>query len=311
MKNIIAKNILSRSFRGAAAMALAAFAVVHGMAGAAQNDFFPTDFVALEESSLNISTYALQQRLHGSVYVNGVGQFQGDVTTNMSAIRISRSFALGEQSQYAIAPVMVLTNADAETTGTIKNIVGTRASGNGDLRLGTAFWFHIDRDNREYALLSAFVNLPTGDYDASQILNIGENRVKTIVALGWMKTLSDRWVLEMSPEVAFFGDNDRYHYVTSKRLSQDTAYALTGSLRYKLTPAWHWYLSTQVNGGGATQLNGSHYKDAPENTRVAVGTLLLVDERNQIQLRYAQDTAIHSGFRNDGELALRWSIYFK
>ena len=224
-------------------------------------------------------------------------------------------FAVGDEGQYTIAPIVVLNTADTTTESPLSNVVGKRASGTGDLRLGTAFWFHIDRVNRDYALASVFVSLPTGDYAPTQSLNIGENRVKAVLSLGWMKTLAQKWVLEMSPEVAFFGDNDRYYARTTNgagifRLSQDVAYAATGSLRYKFTPTFHAYASAQVNRGGATQLNDQAYSGAPDNTRLAVGALLFTGNSSQVQLRYAQDVEAKNGFRNDGEVALRWSIYF-
>jgi hypothetical protein len=78
-------------------------------------------------------------------------------------------------------------------------------------------------------MATVIVSLPTGSYTPSQAVNIGENRMKTVVSLGWMQPLSSRWVLDLVPEVAFFGDNKEY--LGNSRLSQDTAYAMSGTLR--------------------------------------------------------------------------------
>ncbi len=307
MKNIIHRDATparTRSFSGAALLAIFPL-----LAGAAQNDFFPTDLVALPDGGSTIAVYAAQQMLNGPWH-NGVRlPFGGDARTNLLAIRASRGFSIGDQGQYAIAPVVVLSAADSETNAPLSGAVGKRASGIGDLRLGTAFWFHIDRANREYALASIMVVLPTGDYSPSQTLNIGENRVKTILSLGWMKTIRERWVMELVPEIAFFGDNTKFQ--STHRLSQDTAYAVTGNLRYKFTPEVQGYVSAQLNRGGATQFDGVSYSSAPENTRLAVGGLWFTGEQSQIQLRYAQDVQARNGYRNEGELALRWSVFFK
>ena len=290
----------------------AAIAILPSLALAAQNDFFPTDFVALSGGKMNVSVYAAYQSLNGP-WKDGTRQtYASDLKTNLVAVRASRMYSFGDNGQYTTAPVAVLTTADAQAQTPLSTYLGKSASGIGDLRLGTAFWFHVDRVNRDYALASLFVSLPTGDYSEKQTLNIGENRVKGVLSLGWMKTLAERWVLEVSPEIAFFGNNDRYYVYPGaiRRLSQDVAYAATGSLRYKFTPTFHGYASAQVNRGGATQLNGQAYNGAPENTRLALGALLFTGDSSQLQLRYAQDVDAKNGFRNDGEVTLRWSVYF-
>ena len=290
----------------------ALLAILPPLALAAQNDFFPTDFVALNDGKANVAVYAAQQSLNGPWKDGSPQAYASDGKTNLVAIRASRMFSFGENGQYTIAPVVVLSAADTQANAPLSNIVGKSASGFGDLKLGTAFWFHVDRVNRDYALASLFVSLPTGDYSDKQTLNIGENRVKGVLSIGWMKTLAERWVLELAPEVAFFGDNNRYYVYPGaiKRLSQDIAYAATGSLRYKFLPTFHGYASAQVNRGGATQLDGQSHTGAPENTRLAVGALLFTADNSQVQLRYAQDVDAKNGFRNEGEVALRWSVFF-
>lgn len=276
-------------------------------AGAAQNDFFPTDMVALPDGSSNIALYAGQQSLSGP-WVNGVRTAQGELSMDLLAVRAARHYSVGENGQYTVAPLLVLSGADLGRNAALA-LAGPPDSGLADLRIGGAFWFHVDRENRDYALAVISVSLPTGDYSPASTLNIGENRIKTVLALGWMKTLDKRWVMELSPEVAFFGDNTRF--AGTERLSQDTAYAMTGTLRYKFTQGWHVYGSAQFNRGGATQRDDVAFRGAPDNTRVAVGTLLGVGPSSQIQLRYAKDVEFSNGFRNDGEVALRWATSFR
>jgi hypothetical protein len=277
---------------------------------AAQSDFFPTDYVALENGQSSITGYAVRQTL-GGPWKNDINLKYGEATANLFAVRATRHFSVGDQGQYTVGPVVVLSGVDASASGTLA-LTNQPVSGFGDLRLGGAFWFHVDRANREYALAALLVSLPTGDYRASQQLNVGENRVKTVLSLGWMRPLGERWVFDLAPEIAFFGDNPQYRYLGSnRRLSQDIAYAVTTNLRYKFTPGWHGYVSAQANGGGATQLDGSPYLGAPDNTRLALGTLLFTSENTQVQLRYAQDLQTSNGFRNTSEFALRWSVFIR
>ena len=284
------------------------FAAAAAPAGAAQNDFqFPTDFVALPDGAVNVATYAVRQTLSGS-WRGGVEYPSGEVTTDMLALRATRHFSVGEGGKYTIAPIMVMSMADAETNVPALAASGRQASGFGDLRLGSSFWFHVDRANREFGMATLLFTLPTGDYKQGQALNVSENRWKAVLSLGWMQQLGRGWVLELAPEVAFYGDNDRY--MATRRLSQDVAYAMTGTLRYRFTPEVHGYVTAQINRGGATQVNGRPAMDGPENTRLAAGVLLFAGGGHQLQLRYARDANIQNGFRNDGELVLRWSRVF-
>jgi hypothetical protein len=287
----------------------AVLAIVPLLSQAAQNDVYPTDYVALPDGQSTISMYALQQTISGP-WLNGSDLKWGRATVNQFAVRASRHFSVGDQGQYTVAPLVVLSALNASGTGLL-NVPNQPITGFGDLRLGGAFWFHVDRDKRDFALAALVVSLPTGDYLASRKMNAGENRTKAVLSLGWMKTLSEKWVFDLTPEVAFFGDNPNYKKVLSTvRLSQDVAYALTSNIRYKFTPEWHGYVSAQVNRGGATQTDGSPFFGAPDNTRLGLGTLLITGEHSQIHLRYAQDVQISNGYRNDGEFAVRLSVMF-
>lgn len=275
---------------------------------AAQNDQQPTDFVALPNGSLNVAAAISHQSLDGP-WENGIKKRTGEGSADIFVLRLIRHYSIGEEGKYTIAPVIALSSAQTYADAKAVPFKGGDASGLGDLRLGTAFWFYRNDADREYVMSSLVFSLPTGEYVASQPVNIGENRIKTVVSLGWMQPLGQRWVLDLVPEVAFFGDNTQY--LGNFRLSQDVAYAMTSTLRHKATERVHWYGSAQINRGGATQVSNGSSTAAPENTRLALGTLLFIDNSSQIQLRYAKDVNIQNGFRNTGEIALRWSTVFK
>lgn len=291
---------------------LNALAAVSGLcsltAYSAQNDQLPTDLVALPDGSINVAVYASHQSLSGP-WMDGAKLRSGEGSVALGAFRINRHFAFGENKRYSIAPVLALTTASTEADATMVIPAGRESSGFGDVRLGSVFWFHKDDVNRQYANASVFFSLPTGDYDRTKAVNVGENRIKTILSMGWMQPLGSRWVLDLIPEIAFFGDNSRY--LGNRRLSQDTAYAMTGMLRYKATPTLHWYTSAQINRGGETQLDGVRRTGAPDNTRLYLGAILFGSNNHMLQLRYSRDVQIENGNRNDGEMAIRWSTYFK
>lgn len=283
-------------------------------ATAAVNDFYPTDLVALPNGSLNLTVYAGHQK--SSVYANGAPT-AGEANINQLVVRAARVFSVGQNGQYAWAPVVVLSQADVNGNAALRNpIFGGGASGMGDLRLGNAFWFHIDRPNRTYGLIGLFATLPTGDYDSSKILNVGENRTRYVLAAGWMQPIVGKWLMEVSPEIAVYGDNDQY--LGTRVRSQENSYALTTYLRYRQSDVWQFYGGAQINRGGAAQvrvgtdqLRVVQRTDAPDNTRVYLGAIFLASPKQQWQLRFSKDVSIENGFRSNGEISLRCLMSFE
>ncbi len=287
-----------------------ALASMPAVSFAALNDIFPTDHIALPDGKKNVALYGLKQEGIGP-YKNGSKQLAGELDANLYALRVGKHFSFGENGQYTFGPLAVLSWGEGTTNTALKNVGIRDTSGYGDLRLGAAVWLEADRVNRRYTMFSASALLPTGTYDNTRVLNFGENRYRYVLAAGMMRSLDDRWVVDLMSEVAFYGDNPEYRTLQGlKRLSQDVSYAAGGILRYRLTPAFHLYGGAVFNAGGATQLNGNPNTGAPNNTRVNAGMMLLDAGKQQVQLRYGRDVSGDNGMRLDREIALRYSVFF-
>ena len=282
--------------------------VISAAASAAVNDIYPTDFVALPAGSVNLTLYSAHQKIRGT-YTDGIRSIvPREISANQTVLRASRTFAVGENQQYAWAPVAVLGYADINTNPALAAIGAGDISGMSDLRVGNAFWFHIDRPNRTYGLISLFVSFPTGDYNTSRRLNIAENRMRYVLSAGWMQPITEKWLIDISPEVAVYGNDNQY--LGTQVRTQDTSYALTTYLRYRQSDAWQFYGGAQINRGGATQVGGAETTGAPNNTRVYLGTMLFTSPKQQWQLRYSRDSKIENGLRSEGEISLRYLISF-
>lgn len=285
----------------------AAICLTSAAASAAVNDIYPTDFIALPNGSVNVTIYSTHQKVRGP-YTDGVRTVAGEASINQFALRASRVFAVGSNQQYAWAPVAVLTYADVNTNTALDTRLARDISGIGDLRLGNAFWFHIDRQNRTYGMVSLFVGLPTADYNTSRTLNVAENRMRYVLSAGWMQPIGGKWLIDISPEVAVYGEDDRY--LGTRIRTQDTSYALTTYLRYRQSDVWQFYGGAQINRGGATQVGGTEITGAPNNTRMYVGSMLFTSPKQQWQLRYSRDVQIDNGLRSEGEISLRYLVSF-
>ncbi len=286
-----------------------ALASMPAISSAALNDIFPTDHIALPDGKKNVALYGLKQEGIGP-YKNGSKQLAGELDANLYALRVGKHFSFGENGQYTFGPLAVLSWGEGTTNTALKNVGIRDTSGYGDLRLGAAVWLEADRVNRRYTMFSASALLPTGTYDNTRVLNFGENRYRYVLAAGWMRSLSDKWVVDFAPEIVYYGDNKEY--LGNRRLSQDISYALTGILRYRVTPAFQLYGGTVLNGGGASQVIGypALNQAAPGNTRVYAGMMLIDAGKQQLHFRYARDASIDNGYRLGDEVALRYSAFF-
>jgi hypothetical protein len=273
-------------------------------AAAAVNDVFPGDFFPSQPGRTNVSLYLFDREQQGP-YVGGKQQLDGRINVRLAALRIGHTRKIGE---ITTTGVMVLPWSHSEVEPPLlARAIGERAHGAGDLRLGVSSWLINDPATAHYLALAAMVSAPTGSYDRRQLLNIGENRWKYILLAGWQKDITPRLVIELAPELAFYGDNDDY---LGQRLEQAPTRSLTAYLRYRLTPAWHVHVGGQINHGGETRVAGVDRNNPAESKRVTAGISLQLPGQQQVILRLARENDMENGFAIRREVALRYLIGF-
>ena len=316
-------------------------------AHAAQLDLMPDDYVVKPDQYQVTLNYLNRQqdgfyqngsKLRGSIpqlrLVGGIPTLvqvplaDPEINANILTLRVSKFY---EVAGLTVAPVALLSYRDIQNDSkqydpvlNQQTLLGKGAQGlGGDIGLGGSVWLINDQANKEFLAVTAFLTLPTGDYDPKKNINLSEHRWRFVLGGGWVKPLGERWVSELNPEVAWYGDNDKYRDFTQPKyflstpalegretLSQQTSFGLTETLRYKLTPQFHLFGSVQLNRGGRVFVNNIAYSQPMENTRCALGALYYTQAGQQWLLRYAKDTNIENGLRNDGEWTVRYMHYF-
>jgi hypothetical protein len=273
-----------------------------GTSHAAVNDALPADYFPLEPGSSTFAVYAVDRHTEGP-YKNGTKLLAGTLNTQYSVVRATHILRLAGQPISLIGVLPWSQNSVGPAP--LAKALGQDASGFGDVRVGATGWLLSDRERGEYVGVTGLLFFPTGSYDPNQVLNAGENRHKFTLNAGWIHPLSSAFILEVLPEVAWFGDNT--NYLGGRTLSQKPAYALTSYLRYRATPSWQFHLGAQINRGGETRVNGLEQGNPADNTRLMLGATYLTDnKKNQWILRLAKDTTVKNGFATESEIMLRY-----
>ena len=272
---------------------------------AAVNDIFPGDYFPLVPGTSSVSLYAFDRDQTGP-YANAAKLADGELASRIITLRLARAEQIGG---HTVSGVLVLPWARSEASpAPLADFLGAPSEGLADLRLGAAIWLINDRLTANYLALNAFVIAPTGEYRAEKLLNAGENRWKLVLGGGWQKDITPKLLVELSPELAFYGDNDEY--LGQGTLRQKPSYALTGYLRYRATSSWHLFLGGQLNAGGETEVDDLDRDDPAGNRRVMAGMTWFLPRGQQLILRGARESSIDNGFRTERELALRYQISF-
>lgn len=280
----------------------AAIAAMSMQASAAVNDVFPADYVSLPTGTTTAAIY-LFDRHAGVPYQQGRKAFAGSFDNQVSAVRVTQVM---DVAGIKISPLAVLSWSRLDfSPPALRTALAPESSGFGDLRLGATTWLIDDAPAGHFLGFSGILNIPTGTYHPGQAVNIGENRYKFVLGGGWIHPLIARDLLfEISPEVAWYGDNERY--LGNRRLAQSTSYALTTYLRYRITLPWQLHVGWQGNWGGRTHLDGIEQNNEAANQRWMAGVTWNANRNHQVILRWAQDYKIENGFKLDREVALRW-----
>lgn len=269
---------------------------------AAINDVFPADYAALPEG-FNTATLYYFDRTQTGPYGNGQNLRDWKTHASIAALRLTRSMKVAGMT---VSPMVVVPYSDSSISGAgIPATVQRSTAGMADSRVGATLWLYSDAALRRHLAVNATLVMPTGSYDSNPnvLLNPGENRYRRVLNLGWIHGFGDNLTLDVTAEIAWYGDNANFQ--GSKRLEQAPSYALTGYLRYQLTPAWRAFAGYQTNRGGETRVNAIAQNNAINSNRLYLGGTYRLNPSSFADFRYTHGLNFVNGFVLRDELALR------
>jgi len=177
-------------------------------------------------------------------------------------------------------------------------------SGLADPILAMPLWLINEPERRRYLGVTPYLFLPLGEYDSDEQLNLGENRWKLNLQIGYVDALSERLSLDLAADVMFYGRNNRYG---SGRWTQrqKPSYQYQGFLRYQLTPTADLRVGLSWLDGGENRVDKLWLDDRQETGKWSLGFSWFFLPKAQVAATYGRDFAVENGFREEHRLNIR------
>lgn len=147
------------------------------------------------------------------------------------------------------------------------------------------------------------VGIPTGQYDADKLLNIGANRwyikPEIGVSIPWNK-----WSFEFSAGARIFSDNDSF--VGDVTLAQDPLYNFQSHVIYDLTPRQWVSLDANYFFDGDTSQDGVPLGNTQNNSRLGLTWTVALNSKHL--LKFLVHTGVFGRVSNDSDtFTAAWS----
>lgn len=192
-----------------------------------------------------------------------------------AAAGVGRSFGLFGRSASAS---IVLPHFRGDFTGTVDDVAqAVSRSGIGDARLRIAANLfggpaltpaEFARRKPQTTLgASLTVSMPTGEYHADKLINVGNNRWAIKPELGLSHPVGN-WLLEAYAGVWLFGDNDEFR--GDQRREQDPLVSTQAHVSYTFRPRLWLAFNATYYDGGRTSVNGVDLADRQSNSRIGL-----------------------------------------
>ena len=183
------------------------------------------------------------------------------------------------------------------------------SSGVGDTSLATAIWPYVNHDTRTYLAVAAYLILPTGTYNSSQVFNLGNNRYSSDLQIGFHKRITQNLDGMIAIDSQWFGGNAQCAAAcgstTNTSLTQKPVITTQLGPIYKINQTFTVGASYFYVTGGATEINNVYQNNVVNTQRFLLSALAYTDI-GRFSLQYGRDIDVQNGFIQNRLLAIRY-----
>jgi hypothetical protein len=275
-------------------------------------DLQPNDIVAPLPGRHSVAISYLNTE-NGTLYKNGSvvksKPFASpDIDGQAALLRLSTTYTIGDlpAASYIQIPY-----------GTIKPAGSLSAypsgTGVGDTAFMTAIWPYSDRNARRYFGIAGYVIAPTGSYNNQQLFNMGENRWKADLQMGYQQPITNNIDGMIAVDTMWFSTNNQCAALcfsaTNTSLNQKPLTTTQLGPIYKIDETYTLGASYFYVAGGATTI-GNAYQNNTANTQRYLLSAVAHYPIGRITLQYGRDMEIKNGFFESRRLAIRYQKAF-
>jgi hypothetical protein len=266
-------------------------------------DLQPNDIVA-PLPNRNYVTVSYLNTENNALYRNGSVASSGPVIDTQSTIfRGTRTYDLG--SLPAVSFIQ-LPYGSIQPEGSLASQAGN--TGVGDLTIATAIWPYHNRATRTYLGLAGYLISPTGSYSSQKAFNVGENRFRTDLQMGFQTPITSNVDGMIAVDTMWFGGNSQCaatcNSLTNVSLNQKPLTTTQLGPIYRINEIFTVAASYFYVAGGETSINNS-YQNNVANTQRFLLSGQAHTPIGRISLQYGRDTEIKNGFVQTRLLAVR------
>jgi hypothetical protein len=177
-----------------------------------------------------------------------------------------------------------------------------KAHGFGDAILVSTLWVHNDPTKKSYFGITPYLYLPTGNYDRTQALNLGENRWKGSMQAVYSQGFGKHFVAELAGDAMIFGKNDD---ALGGALKQKAQYRVQGFARYLIDPKNELNMRLMYLTGGETSVAGVDQNNVTKTLSVLATWRYSISPKWQLMTQAGTDLSVYNGFAEGARAQLR------
>jgi len=230
----------------------------------------------------------------------GNGKFRSDVG-------ILRFIHFMELGGYIIDPQILIPFGNLRGSGDFSSLGSN--GGFADPVLAATLWTINDPVNRRYLGITPFLYVPIGNYDRGEALNMGENRWRYALQLGYIQGIGDKFTVDLLGDVTFHGDNTDYGSAGAT-MKQDPTYQFQAFGRYHIRPDLDFRVGVARSWVGKVKVDGVETTGQAMVTKFSVGFGYQIVPRTQLLFVYGRDIDVTDGFKEKNRLNLRVGYAF-
>ena len=140
---------------------------------------------------------------------------------------------------------------------------------------------------------SLAVNLPTGQYDGTKLINLGNNRWAIKPEMG-VSVPRGRWDIDAYAGVWLFGTNDNF-FPGGRTRNQDPLVTLQGHVSYTIKPRLWVAVNSTWYSGGAPQVSGQAPGERFENTRIGATLSIPAGRTQSFKIAFSDGVTARTG----------------